>query len=119
VKQLANALLNINSAGKRWSQACRPITETLRHLQSKTTLGAETKDLASLIVSSLQEIDQGVEESAAWEKRIYFLKADQLRTEWPWAGKTAVAMAKFMSAGCGKTCQTCWPACCPISPTSW
>jgi hypothetical protein len=57
-------LININSAGKRWSQACSPITETLWHLQSKTTLGAETKELASLIVSSLRAIAQGAEESA-------------------------------------------------------
>jgi hypothetical protein len=93
-------VINVNSPGKRRSQARRTIAEALRHLYSKRDLDAEAKDLAALIVFSLREIEQGVEESAAaWEKRDYFRKADQLRTEWAWAGKTAAALTKVLSAG--------------------
>jgi hypothetical protein len=93
-------IINVNSPGKRRSQARRTIAEALRHLYSKASLDAEAKDLAALIVFSLREIEQGVEESAAaWEKRDYFRKADQLRTEWAWAGKTAAALTKVLSAG--------------------
>jgi len=93
-------IINVNSPGKRRNQARRTIAEALRHLYSKGNLDAEAKDLAALIVFSLREIEQGVEESAAaWEKRDYFRKADQLRTEWAWAGKTAAALSKVLSAG--------------------
>jgi hypothetical protein len=93
-------IINVNSPGKRRSQARRTIAEALRHLYSKATLDAEAKDLAALIIFSLREIEQGVEESAAaWEKRDYFRKADQLRTEWAWAGRTAAALTKVLSAG--------------------
>jgi hypothetical protein len=93
-------IINVNSPGKRRSQARRTIAEALRHLYSKRNPDAEAKDLAALIVFSLREIEQGVEESAAaWEKRDYFRKADQLRTEWAWAGKTAAALSKVLSAG--------------------
>ena len=93
-------IINVNSPGKRRNQARRTIAEALRLLHGRTALDAETKDLIALIVFSLREIEQGVEESAtAWEKRDYFRKADQLRTEWAWAGKTAAALSKVLSAG--------------------
>ncbi len=57
-------LININSAGRRRSQTRCPTAEALRCLQSKATLDAAAKDLAALIVFSLQEIAQGAEESA-------------------------------------------------------
>lgn len=45
-------------------------------------------DIASFIALSLDEIEQSIHETTvAWEKKDYWVKADQFRTEWSWAGK--------------------------------
>ena len=68
----------------------RTIAEILRRLSAKNTIDAETKDMVSFIVFALRLIDELDEKSCeAWEKRDYFLKADQFRREWAWVAPTA------------------------------
>jgi phosphoglycolate phosphatase-like HAD superfamily hydrolase len=68
----------------------RAIAEVLRRLSSKPTLDAESKDMLAFIALALREIAEGIDQSAtAWEKRDYYLKADQFRREWAWAGAAA------------------------------
>lgn len=44
--------------------------------------------VASFIALSLDEIEQSIHETTvAWEKRDYWVKADQFRAEWSWVGK--------------------------------
>lgn len=45
-------------------------------------------ELASFIALSLEEIESSVRETSdAWEKRDYWVKADQFRSEWGWVGE--------------------------------
>ncbi|RCK76042.1 MAG: hypothetical protein ANABAC_0193 [Anaerolineae bacterium] len=45
-------------------------------------------ELASFIALSLDEIENSIRETtAAWEKRDYWVKADQFRAEWSWVGQ--------------------------------
>ncbi len=83
-------VINPDSAGKQRNQHIRTIAEILRHLTQKPEMDAEAKDMIATMVYCLRDIDNGIEVSAeAWEKRDYWLKADELRTRWGWAGQTA------------------------------
>ncbi|MFN8595765.1 MAG: hypothetical protein U0559_06240 [Anaerolineae bacterium] len=68
----------------------RSIAEILRRLMEKKTIDDETKDMLAFIVVGLRSMDQSIDSSAsAWEKRDYYIKADQLRREWLWLPDTA------------------------------
>ncbi len=68
----------------------RAIAEILRHLSTKPAIDADAKDMLAFIVFGLRSMDQSIDQSAsAWEKRDYYLKADQLRREWLWLPDTA------------------------------
>jgi hypothetical protein len=77
----------------------RTIAEALRRLGQKPTLDSEARDLAALIVFSLREIEDTVEQATeAWEKRNYYLRADQFRAEWAWAVRVADSLARALRA---------------------
>jgi hypothetical protein len=68
----------------------RSIAEILRHLTEKKVIDDETKDMLAFIVVGLRSMEQSIDQSAsAWEKRDYYIKADQLRREWLWLLDTA------------------------------
>ncbi|MBN1890479.1 MAG: hypothetical protein JW850_20970 [Thermoflexales bacterium] len=71
----------------------RAIAEILRRLSAKSSLDAESMDMLAFISLALREIADGVDQSAqAWEKRDYYLKADQFRREWEWAEAAATRL---------------------------
>src|SRR5512136_3158478 len=68
----------------------RSIAEILRRLMDKKTIDDETRDMLAFIVVGLRSMDQSIDQSAtAWEKRDYYIKADQFRREWLWLPDTA------------------------------
>jgi len=75
----------------------RTIAEALRRLVEKPGLDGEARDLAALIVFCLRGIEDTVERATeAWEKRNYYLKADQFRSQWAWAGRMADRLAEAL-----------------------
>jgi len=83
-------VINTDSTGKARTQLMRTCAEMLRALTQKTELDDQAKDMAAIIVFSLREIDQGIEDSAqAWEKRDYWQKSEELRQRWSWPGRIA------------------------------
>ncbi len=63
----------------------RAIAEILRRLAAKGEIDAEARDMLAFIVLALRGIQNNIDQSAsAWEKRDYYLKADQFRREWNW-----------------------------------
>lgn len=83
-------VINTDSPGTRRQRVRRTIAEVLRRLSEKNGFDEEARDLAALIVFSLRELSEGVDQSAsAWEKRGYFVKADRFRREWEWTDHTA------------------------------
>jgi hypothetical protein len=83
-------VINTDSTGKSRNQLMRTCAELLRHISQKTQFDDDAKDMASSLVYCLREIDSGIEQSAqAWEKRDYWMKAEELRMRWGWAGQTA------------------------------
>lgn len=77
----------------------RAIAEILRRLMDKKTIDAETKDMLAFIVYGLRTMDQSIDQSAtAWEKRDYYIKADQLRREWLWLPDMAQRLEEILRA---------------------
>lgn len=90
-------VINTNSPGKLRNQMMRTSAELLRHLSQKSELDADAKDMAAMLAFCLREIEDGIEESAeAWEKRDYWIKAEQLRQRWGWAGKSATELESLV-----------------------
>jgi hypothetical protein len=86
-KKLMGRVINTNNPGKVRNQLMRTSAELLRHLSQKADLDDEAKDMAARLMFCLREIEDGIESSAlAWEKRDYWIKAEQLRQRWVWAG---------------------------------
>ena len=83
-------VVNVDSTGKRRNQLRRTIAELLRRLGQKSRLDEEARDMLALMVFCLYEIDDGIEQSAlVWEKRNYWIKAEELRQRWRWARRSA------------------------------
>jgi hypothetical protein len=80
-------VINPDSSGKRRNQLMRSGAEILRRLGEKQTVDDEARDLTAALVYIFREIDEGIESSAeAWEKRDYWVKAEELRRRWAWPG---------------------------------
>lgn len=92
-------VINPDSAGKQRTQLMRTVAEVIRHLGQKQVIDDEAKDMVSLLVYCFREIDEGIEASAqAWEKRDYYLKAEELRARWGWAGRMAEELQQLVFA---------------------
>ncbi len=86
-------VVNVDSTGKNRNRLMRTAAELLRHLSQKADLDGEAKDMAAHLIYCLRGIDDGIEASAmVWEKRDYWLKADQLRQRWAWAGNASASL---------------------------
>jgi hypothetical protein len=83
-------VINPDSTGKQRNQLMRTAAEILRRLSQKSDIDAEVKDMVATLVFCFREIDEGIDQSAAaWEKRDYWVKAEEFRQRWSWAGDMA------------------------------
>lgn len=90
-------VVNTNNQGKIRNQMMRTSAELLRRLSQKTELDDEAKDMAAALAFCMREIEDGIEASAeAWEKRDYWVKAEQLRQRWGWAAGAAVDLESMI-----------------------
>jgi len=64
------------------------IAATIHALAGKKEIDDESKDMVSFIILMLAQINQTIEKATnAWEKKDYWVKADQFRMEWQWSNK--------------------------------
>jgi hypothetical protein len=83
-------VINTDSPGKRRNNLMRTSAELLRRLGQKNEIDTDAKNMLAMLVYCLREIDDGIEESSkAWEKRDYWMKAEEFRQRWAWAGQYA------------------------------
>jgi hypothetical protein len=83
-------VINTDSPSKIRNRHMRTGAELMRHLSQKQAFDAEARDMAALLFYCLREIEDGIEDSAAvWEKRDYWIKAEQLRQRWGWVSQGA------------------------------
>lgn len=83
-------VIRFDGPGKSRTQLMRTAAEVIRRLGQKTQFDAEARDMTALLVYCFREIDAGIDESVrAWEKRDYWVKAEQFRLRWAWAKRAA------------------------------
>jgi hypothetical protein len=90
-------LVNPDGVGKQRDRLMKAVTLALRALAGRQAIDAETRDLVAFLALALNEIHATIDVTcAAWEKRDYWLKADQFRREWSWAGRTAEKLERVV-----------------------
>jgi len=78
-------VINLHSPGKLRSQLMRTGAEVLRRLGQMNSIDDEARDMLAFLVFCFRRIDEGISESVvAWEKRDYWVKAEQFRIKWAW-----------------------------------
>jgi hypothetical protein len=83
-------VVNTNSPGKRRNQHMRAGAELLRRLSQKPAIDDEARDMMAALVFSLRGVEESLEDATdAWEKRDYWMKAEQFRQKWMWVGTSA------------------------------
>lgn len=91
-------VVNTDGPGKARNQLMRTGAEVLRLLSQKPELDDEARDMAALLVYCLRQIDAGIDDSAlAWEKRDYWVKSEQFRARWAWAGKAGAELKSVVT----------------------
>lgn len=90
-------IVNTDNPGKRRNALMRSSAEIIRHLMLANAISDETKDQLAQLVYCLRDIDEGIDESAkAWEKRDYWMKAEEFRNNWQWASSSADELARLI-----------------------
>ncbi|MDZ4763691.1 MAG: hypothetical protein SGI73_04005 [Chloroflexota bacterium] len=92
-------VINTDSTGKNRNQMLRSIAELLRRLTQKTEIDNEARDMMAALILCLKEIEDGIEQSAdVWDKRGYYMKADELRMRYDWVNRIAVELERILFA---------------------
>jgi hypothetical protein len=80
----------LDSSGKQRTQLTKAVMMTIRELATKKDIDDEARDMAAFLAIALSEIHNTIDVSVrAWEKRDYWVKADQFRMQWMWAQNSA------------------------------
>lgn len=92
-------IINPETAGKERTQLSRAIVLALRELMQQSEPNNTSRDLTAFIALALESIDGTIDSSVtAWEKRGYWVKADQFRMEWAWAGQISKSLRQALFA---------------------
>ena len=90
-------LVKTDGVGKQRNRLLKGVVLALRELATRSKVEDETRDLVAFIALALNEIHATIDVTCvAWEKRDYWLKADQFRREWAWAGRSAEKLERVV-----------------------
>lgn len=88
-------VINRNNYSSQRASYLRFISTALQNLPAHIRVDDQFRDICIFIFLTLQEISNSVQQTIQpWEKRGYWVKADQFRTEWEWLDPLCNAMAK-------------------------
>lgn len=86
-------IVRSHDVGRQRAQVCRAIVVALREMTRRAGADDQARDLTAFVVLALEEVGRSVETTAtAWEKRDYWLKADQFRMQWAWSTRLAESL---------------------------
>lgn len=81
-------VINSDSPGQNRNRLLKLLSSTIAVMDLSNFAANELNDAVAFIVLSLIEIERTiVQTTAPWEKREYWVKADQFRSEWIWVGE--------------------------------
>lgn len=93
-------IINTEDPGKIRNQQLRTCAEILRHLSTKPELDDEAKDMIAHLVYCLRIIGETIDHaSEVWEKRNYWVKAEELRRDWDWTHKMTHDIEHLVRSG--------------------
>lgn len=92
-------ILRRESPARARSLLVRTVRDALTGLDPADGAG-EVRDRLAFACLAMREIERSTEQTAqAWEKRGYWLKADQLRREWEWVAQGVGSILTPLFAG--------------------
>ncbi len=90
-------VINPDGVGKQRDRLMKAIALALRTLATRQKIGEEERDMAAFMALALNEINETIDVTCrAWEKRDYWLKADQFRRDWAWAAQAAAKLERVV-----------------------
>jgi len=90
-------VINTDSFGKQRNQLMRTSAELLRRMSQKAGIDEEARDMAAALVFCFKQIEDGIEEAmVAWEKRNYWNKVEQFRSQWTWVGLASARLEQLI-----------------------
>jgi len=94
-EQGVSRIINTDGSGKQRTQLTKAVMMTIRELAVKKDIDDEARDMAAFLALALHQIHETIDVSVrAWEKRDYWVKADQFRMQWMWAQDSATKIRK-------------------------
>jgi len=90
-------VINSDSPGQNRNRLLKLLLSTIIEMNQSRFNAIELNDAVAFIILSLMEIERTIAQTTApWEKREYWVKADQFRGEWKWVGeiKTSLIQSK-------------------------
>jgi hypothetical protein len=85
MEKIVSRVIQTDGVGKERNRLLRAIVISIRELMKQSKPDSKTKDLAAFISAALLAVDETVERTVTpWEKRNYWVKADNFRMEWRW-----------------------------------
>jgi hypothetical protein len=85
MEKIVSRVIQTNGVGKERNRLLRAIVISIRELMKQTKPDSNTKDLAAFISAALLAVGDTIERTVTpWEKRNYWVKADNFRMEWRW-----------------------------------
>jgi hypothetical protein len=92
-------VINPENAGRNRTRLLQWIALACAQVMKQRSLEIRSDEVA-FIAAALEEIAAGVDvTTTAWEKRDYWLKADQFRRQWEWTGRSARRLRAAIERG--------------------
>jgi len=92
-------VINVDGPGKQRNHLMRTAAEVLRLISQKSGLDNEARDMVAMLIFCLRGIHAGIDESTlAWEKRDYWVKAEQFRARWAWTDRADQELTAIVSS---------------------
>ena len=93
-------VIRVEAASRSRQRVLQGMALALRYAASSGATPADQPDLLAFLDLSLAELRRSVDETAAaWEKRGYWLKADQFRQDWRWADRIGDSLHSALDLG--------------------
>jgi len=94
-------VIRIESGASTRTRVLRRLAQALRAATQPTnSSGAEARDILAFLALGLATLQESVEETAsAWERRGYWVKADQFRQKWAWGPRVLASLEASLHQG--------------------
>jgi hypothetical protein len=86
-------IINSDLPAQKRKKIIRLISNAIMALEKENLPEIDINDLIAFIILSLEETEKTIiQTTKPWEKRDYWVKADQFRNEWKWVCETKIRL---------------------------